>query len=351
MKKLLILLAGIAIIAMVAVPAIIMQPDDRINPTAQSDNTVDAVNASAALPQVTVSPAQAPAGTEMLLDCAEADMAITILDGYTLQEVTSDTYHKGSKYVFVNQQTGVSFSVHGTLEDAQSQSKILNTVRGDQNNAVVFDHTQIGDFSYLIHHASDCNWIWSFCMLTDSGFSYRFWYEFPVNQGQDAIPQDALAMLSSIRLMEKDSATAQGITFELEVDTAKITLTLPSEYEMLPLEWYDFAPRPEKYEFLNTATGSTFLVDSYSLDAENQALLMRKMRDARGMVILDNMTFGSYSGTARYQTDYNYDHHFLILGNNGYAYQFRMRLPEDQGQNSPPQEALKILETMQIIGK
>ena len=146
-------------------------------------------------------------------------------------------------------------------------------------------------------------------------------------------------------------ASEPGITYELEVDTAKITLTLPNEYEMLPLEWYDFAPRPEKYEFLNTATGSTFLVDSYSLDAENQAMLMRKVRDARGMVILDNMTFGSYSGTARYQTDYNYDHHFLILGNNGYAYQFRMRLPEKQGQDSPPEEALKILGTLQIKPK
>lgn len=207
MKKLLILLAGLAIIAMVAVPTIIMQPEDRINPTTQTVNAADAVDATAVFPQATAVPTQTPVASE------------------------------------------------------------------------------------------------------------------------------------------------PGITYELEVDTAKITLTLPSEYEMLPLEWYDFAPRPEKYEFLNTATGSTFLVDSYSLDAENQALLMRKVRDARGMVILDNMTFGSYSGTARYQTGYNYDHHFLILGNNGYAYQFRMRLPEDQGQDSPPEEALKILETLQITGK
>ena len=207
MKKLLILLAGLAIIAMVAVPAIIMQPTDRINQPAQSDSPVVAENALAALPQVTTAP---------------------------------------------------------TKTSAES---------------------------------------------------------------------------------------ALGITYELDVDTAMITLTLPSEYEMLPLEWYEFAPRPEKYEFLNTATGSTFLVDSYSLDAENQALLMRKMRDARGMVILDNMTFGSYQGTARYQIDYNYDHYFLILGDNGFAYQFRMRLPEEQGQNSPPEEALMILETLQITGK
>ena len=350
MKKLLILLAGLAIIAMVAVPAIIMQPADRINQPTQSCSPVVAENATSALSQVVI-PAQAPSGTEMLLDCADADMALTILDGYMLQEVTSDAYHKGSKYVFANHQTGVTFSIHGTLDDAQSQSKIMNTVRGNQNNAVVFDHTQVGDFSYLIHHATDCNWIWSFCMLTDTGFSYRFWFEFPAQQGQDAIPQDALTMLSSIRLVEKTPLAVQGVTYELDVETAMITLTLPSEYEMRPLEWYEFAPLPEKYEFLNTATGSTFLVDSYSLDAENQALLMRKMRDARGMVILDNMTFGSYQGTARYQTDYNYDHYFLILGDNGYAYQFQMRLPEDQGQNSPPEEALMILETLQITGK
>ena len=220
MKKLLILLAGLAIIAMVAAPVIVMQPDEGIDPIAQPVNAAEDFNTTVVLSQFTAAPTQAPAGTEMLLDCADADMAITILDGYTLQEVTSDAYHKGSKYVFVNQQTGVIFSVHGTLEDAKSQSKILNSVRSDKNSAVVYDHTQIGDFSYLIHHASDCNWIWSICMLTDSGFSYRFWYEFPVNQGQDAIPQDVLAMLSSIRLSAKAPIAVQGVTNELEVDTA-----------------------------------------------------------------------------------------------------------------------------------
>lgn len=223
MKKLLILLVGLALIVMVAVPAIIMQPDDRVNPTVQSVNALDAVNAAAVLPQETSVPDHVPAGIEMLLDCADADMAITILNGFALQEVTTDNYHNGSKCVFVNPQTGVSFSVHGTLEDAKSQTKILNTVRGDKNNAVVYDHTQIGDFRYLVHHASDCNWIWSFCMLTDSGFSYRFWYEFPVNQGQDSIPQDALAMLSSIHLMEKATAAVQGVTNELEADTENAT--------------------------------------------------------------------------------------------------------------------------------
>lgn len=208
MKKLLILLAGLAIIAMVAVPAIIMQPEDRINPADQPVNAVDAVNATALLTQDTAVPTQTPVASE------------------------------------------------------------------------------------------------------------------------------------------------PGITYELEVDTAKITLTLPSEYEMLPMgQDYGDIPVYDRYVFLNNSTGASFWVEWYSLDTENQALLMRKMRDARGMVILDNMTFGSYQGTARYQTDYNYDHHFLILGNNGYAYQFQMRLPEDQGQNSPPEEALKILETLRITGK
>lgn len=208
MKKLLILLAGLAIVAMVAVPTIIMQPEDRINPTAQSVNAPDAVKATAVLPQDIAVPTQTPVASE------------------------------------------------------------------------------------------------------------------------------------------------QGITYELEVDTAKITLTLPSEYERMPMgQDYGDIPVYDRYVFLNTSTDALFWVEQYSLDAENQALLMRKMHDTRGMVILDNMTFGSYQGTARYQTDYSYDHHFLILGDNGYAYQFQMRLPEGQGQNSPPEEALKILETLQITGK
>ena len=208
MKKLLILLAGIAIIAMVTIPAIIMQPEDRINPTTQTVNVADAVNATAVLSQETAAP---------------------------------------------------------TLTPAES---------------------------------------------------------------------------------------VQGVTYELEVDTAKITLTLPSEYEMLPMgQDYGDIPVYDRYVFLNTSTDALFWVEQYSLDAETQALLMRKMRDARGMVILDNMTFGSYQGTERYQPDYNYDHLFLILGDDGYAYQFRMRLPEKQGQDSPPEEALKILETLRITGK
>ena len=56
-------------------------------------------------------------------------------------------------------------------------------------------------------------------MLTDSGFSYRFWYEFPAKQGQDAIPQDALTMLNSIRLLAKAPIAVQGVTNELEEDT------------------------------------------------------------------------------------------------------------------------------------
>ena len=51
MKKPLILLAGLVIITMVAISTIIMQPEDSINPTTQSDNVVDVVNLSAALPQ------------------------------------------------------------------------------------------------------------------------------------------------------------------------------------------------------------------------------------------------------------------------------------------------------------
>ena len=208
MKKPLILLAGLVIMAMVAVPAIIMQPEDSINPTTQSVNALNTVTATAVLPQDIAVPTQTPVASE------------------------------------------------------------------------------------------------------------------------------------------------PGITYELEVDTAKITLTLPREYEMLPMgQDYGDIPVYDRYVFLNDSTGVSFWVEWYSKDTEKQALLMRKMRDTQGMVILDNLTFGSYSGTARYQTDYNYDHHFLILGNNGYAYQFQMRLPEDQGQNSPPEEALKILETLQITGK
>lgn len=350
MKKLLILLAGLAIIAIVAVAAIIMQMEDHINPTIQTVNAVNNINTSAALPQLTAAPDQAPAGTEMLLDCADADMAITILDGYTLQEVTSDAYHKGSKYVFVNPQTGVTFSVQGTLEEAQSQSKILNTVRGDQNNAVAFDHTQVGDFRYLIHHASDCNWIWSFCMLTDSGFSYRFWFEFPVNRGQDAIPQDALAMLSSIRLMEKAPAAVQGITYELEVEDAMITLTLPSEYEMLPIERRETNPLPERYEFMNTATGSKLGLQSSSDNQKNQDIFLSKLHDPENKWTSFSLTCNTYQTWAYFHYD-NREHGFYVIADNGYAYNFYLYLPEGQGQNSPPEEALKILETMQITGK
>lgn len=73
---------------------------------------------------------------------------------------------------------------------------------------------------------------------------------------------------------------------------------------MQPLEWYEKSPLPERYELLNSATRVKFSVSTYSFDAENQALMLRKMRDAKG-----------------------------------------------QGQNSPPEEALEILSALHITGK
>ena len=64
MKKLLLLLAGLAIIAMVAVPAIIMQPEDNINPTTQSVNVVPTVDATSVFPQATAIPTQTPVASE-----------------------------------------------------------------------------------------------------------------------------------------------------------------------------------------------------------------------------------------------------------------------------------------------
>lgn len=206
MKKPLILLAGLVIIAMVAISTIIMQPEDRINPTTQSDNVVDAVNVTAALPQAKAAPRQNPA------------------------------------------------------------------------------------------------------------------------------------------------EIVQGVTYELEVEDAMITLTLPSEYEMLPIEWIETQSLPERYEFLNSVTGSKFGLHSDSDNQKNQDIRLSKLHDPANKFTSFSLTCSTYQTWAYFHYD-NWNHGFYVLADNGYAYNFYLSLPENQGQNSPPEEALKILETLQITGK
>ena len=54
-------------------------------------------------------------------------------------------------------------------------------------------------------------------------------------------------------MMEKVPAAAQGFTYELDVDTAKITLTLPSEYEILPIT--DIEDHPSGVADIDAMTG------------------------------------------------------------------------------------------------
>lgn len=141
-----------------------------------------------------------------------------------------------------------------------------------------------------------------------------------------------------------------GTTYELEVENAMITLTLPSEYEMLPLEWRETHSLPERYEFMNPATSITFGLQTDSDNQKNQDILLSKLHDPANKFTSFSLTCNTYQTWAYFHYD-NREHGFYVIADNGYAYNFYLYLPEDQGQNSPPEEALKILETLQIKPK
>lgn len=166
----------------------------------------------------------------------------------------------------------------------------------------------------------------------------------------DAVKETAVLPQETVAPTQTPVASEPGITYELEVEDAMISLTLPSEYEMLPIEWRETHPLPERYEFMNSVTGIKFGLQSNSDNQKNQNIFLSKLHDPANKWTSFSLTCNTYQTWAYFHYD-NWNHGFYVIADNGYAYNFYLYLPEGQGQNSPPEEALKILETLQIKPK
>ena len=122
-------------------------------------------------------------------------------EDFTLQSESSSERYDGHSYAFVNLEKGITFRAACHIDDKESQNNLLRKIKETQT--VMFEDVMIGDYHYMAYCGSSTNDMWIFLMLTEDGYSYRFDYHMPVEQGQNTIPDDAVAILSTLRLLEE----------------------------------------------------------------------------------------------------------------------------------------------------
>ena len=143
-------------------------------------------------------------GTEVLLVAGGESPFVSMIlpEGFVLQEESSSEKYEGHRYKFENVEMGVVFYADCQIQDQLEQQILLGKVKDPTNKIIIFDDFIIGEYQYMAYSGYPANWV--FLMLTEDGFSYRFDYYKPVGQGQDAPPEDALAILSTLRLLDEN---------------------------------------------------------------------------------------------------------------------------------------------------
>ena len=145
-------------------------------------------------------------GTEVLLIAGGETPFVSMIlpEGFALQEESSSEKYEGHRYKFENVEMGVVFYADCQIQNQLDQQNLLRKVKDPTNKIIIFDNFIIGDIPYLVYCGSRTNHMWIFLMLTEDGFSYRFDYYMPVGQGQDEPPEEALAILATLRLLDEN---------------------------------------------------------------------------------------------------------------------------------------------------
>lgn len=153
---------------------------------------------------VLVAPDECP-GVEMeLIAGGIAETVYIVLpEGFTLQSESSSEKYDGHSYTFANLEKGITFYATCYVDNKMDQDILLRKVKDPTNHFILFEDVLIGDYHYMVYSSSLQSHMWIFLMLTDDGYSYRFDYHMPAGRGQDTIPDDAVAILSTLRLLEE----------------------------------------------------------------------------------------------------------------------------------------------------
>jgi len=145
-------------------------------------------------------------GAEVRLQHGDTVLSMVIPEGFIWREKDQGGLPYDLDYVFENPEKDTEFRVHRCLDSQENQTLILRKARDKGNRPILFENTVLSDESYLIYSSEVTNWSWGFLMLTEEGYSYRFFYYFPAGQGQNTIPEEATTILSTLRKTEANAA-------------------------------------------------------------------------------------------------------------------------------------------------
>ena len=143
----------------------------------------------------------------MQLETAQGTMTVVLPGGFVLAEEEAARDRPGARYTFRHPGAGMEINVHTMLGNEKDQEIILRKVRDPSNRIVLSENIGIGGRNYMAYYAEACNWQWTLLMRTETGYSYRFRFVLPEEQGQDTLPPVIEEIMASGILLT-------GISFE-----------------------------------------------------------------------------------------------------------------------------------------
>lgn len=105
-------------------------------------------------------------------------------------------------YTFMNEETGIRFTVYSTLHSQKEQSHFLKKLYDKSNRYIVFEDVLIGGYTYIVYTIEQATYDYGFLVRTDNGYSYQFQYALPYDRIQNEIPEDAISILSNMVIHE-----------------------------------------------------------------------------------------------------------------------------------------------------
>lgn len=105
-------------------------------------------------------------------------------------------------YTFMNEETGIRFTVYSTLHSQKEQSHFLKKLYDKSNGYIVFKDVLIGGYTYIVYTIEQATYDYGFLVRTDNGYSYQFQYALPYDRIQNEIPEDAISILSTMVIHE-----------------------------------------------------------------------------------------------------------------------------------------------------
>lgn len=142
-------------------------------------------------------------GTERIHVAADHDLYLKIPNRFVLANVQSMPNYSGEKYTYVDGESDISIHIDGTIDTEEVQQKTLK-----EKASIGYEIIQDELMFFAYHDCSkDGKVKLCFLMLTDTGYSYKLYYEFSPEKMQETVLHEAWDILSSWSIKEKSLAS------------------------------------------------------------------------------------------------------------------------------------------------